>query len=318
VSSRPEERSVRAIEVSGEGKFVLVEADEPLPEPGKLVVEVEYTSLNRGEVLRARAAGPGFRPGWDFAGKLVDAGQQSGLAKGARVAGYVPAGAWAERISVPADHVAEMPELVTSAQAAALPVAALTALGALDAGGNLLARKVLVTGATGGVGAFAVHLAALASAEVTAVVRGHPEERRHLFPTGTRVVSKEQGLAAFAPFDLVVETLGGETLGEAMTMLAASGKCITLGVTDNPRVTFDAERFFMTGTASLEGYVLFRDRKATPAQGMARLLGLVASRRLPVPIGLYEHWENIEDVAERLIGRKFSGKAVLSIKEPPA
>jgi NADPH:quinone reductase-like Zn-dependent oxidoreductase len=294
----------------------MVEAHEPQPQPGNLIVAVDHTSLNRGEVLRARAAPPGFRPGWDFAGTVIDAGRRTDLPEGTRVAGYLTSGAWAERISVPASLVAPVPDGVSMAEAAALPVAALTALGALDAGGNLLARKVLVTGATGGVGAFAVHLAMLAGAEVTALVRGEVETRRDLFPSGTRIVSSQNGLAqleALAPFDLVVETLGGETLGQAMTLLSASGKCVTLGVTGGAQVSFDAERFFMTGTASLEGYVLFRDRKVTPAQGMARLLALVAQGRLPVPIGIIDTWENIEDVAERLLARAFTGKAVLAI-----
>jgi NADPH2:quinone reductase len=307
---------VRAIEMSGESRFVLVDADEPPSSAGNLLVDVEYTSINRGEVLRARAAGPGFRPGWDFAGRIVDTGGHKELTCGMRVAGYVTSGAWAHRISVPAANVAKVPEGVTMAQAAALPVAALTALGALDAGGSVLARKVLVTGASGGVGSFAVHLAALAGAQVTALVRRDAAELAELFPQATRVVSSEKdlsGLEAVAPFDLVIETLGGKTLGAAMTMLSSTGKCVTLGVTDSAKVSFDAERFFMAGTASLEGYVLFRDRKATPAQGMARLLSLVAQGRLPVPIGLSDNWKNVELVAERLIARTFTGKAVLSM-----
>lgn len=307
---------MRAIQTDSNGKLVMVEAEEPRPQPGNLIVAVSHTSLNRGEVLRARAAPPGFRPGWDFAGTVIDDGGRTDLPEGTRVAGYLTSGAWAEQIAVPPSHIAPVPESVSLAEAAALPVAALTALGALDAGGNLLGRKVLVTGATGGVGAFAVHLAALAGADVTALVRGDVEEKRSLFPDNARVVSSQGGLAqleAIAPFDFVAETLGGETLGTVMTMLGANGKCVTLGVTEGERVAFDAERFFMAGTASLEGYVLFRDRKATPAQGMARLLALVEQGRLPVPLGLTEDWRNIEKVAESLIARAFAGKAVLSI-----
>lgn len=311
---------MRAIEMSGDGKFEIVEVDEPRSEPGNVTVDVEYTSLNRGELMRARAAPAGFRPGWDFAGIVTCAGGRADLAEGTRVAGYLHTGAWAERICVPPSQIAKVPDGVSMEQAAALPVAGLTALGALDAGGNLLARKVLVTGASGGVGSLAVQLATFSGAEVTALVRRNAEERRGLFPASTRIISTNNGLAgikALAPFDLVIETLGGETLGHAMTMLTASGKCVTLGVTDNARVSFDAERFFMTGTASLEGYVLFRDHKATAAQGMMRLLSLVEDGRLKVPIGLCESWETIEEVAEQLIARTFAGKAVLRIKGAP-
>jgi NADPH2:quinone reductase len=307
---------VRAIEMNHEGKFALVEATAPSPAAGNVLVDVECISINRGEVLRARAAGPRFRPGWDFAGTVLDPGGNRRLPAGTRVAGYLTSGAWAERIGVPVGNVAEVPDGVSMMQATALPVAALTALGALDAGGNLLARKVLVTGASGGVGTFAAHLAALSGADVTALVRRDATELAGLFPQNTRVVSSRQGLTeleGIAPFDLIVETLGGEMLGKAMSLLSSNGKCVTLGVTDGASVTFDAERFFMTGTASLEGYVLFRDRKATPAEGMARLLGLVSHGRLPVHIGLSDTWENIEQVAEHLIARTFTGKAVLTL-----
>lgn len=307
---------MRAIEVNDASKFALVEASEPELTHGNLLVQVSAVSINRGEVLRARAAGPGFRPGWDFAGVVLDTATAAGPAIGTAVAGYVPVGAWAEKLAVAPRQVAPIPDGIDFNRAASLPVAGLTALGAIDAGGNLVGRKVLVTGATGGVGSFAVYLAALSGAEVTAVVRRSAAECRTMFPSGTRIVSTSGGLdgvGAHGPFDLIVEILGGATLGEAMTMLTHAGKCVTLGVTDRVQATFDAEQFFMTGTASLEGYVLFRDRKAAPAEGMTRLLRLVEAGGLGFDLGLVESWENAESVAERLIKREFLGKAVLTV-----
>ena len=96
-------------------------------------------------------------------------------------------------------------------------------------------------------------------------------------------------------------------------MLTHNGKCVTLGVTDQVNTTFDAEQFFMTGSASLQGFVLFRDRLATPAEGMERLLRLAAAGKLDAEIGLVENWENIESVADQLIERAFVGKAVLTL-----
>src|SRR5438045_8629960 len=79
--------------------------------------------------------------------------------------------AWAERVAVPTHALAELPDKVTFSQAATFPVAGLTALYALAKGGLLLDRRVLITGATGGVGDFAVQLARLAGAHVTAAAR---------------------------------------------------------------------------------------------------------------------------------------------------
>ena len=85
--------------------------------------------------------------------------------------GIVQSGAWAERVAVPVEHLAELPEAVSFEQASTLPVAGLTALRSLELGGFIVGKRVLVTGASGGVGRFAIQLAKLAGAHVTAVAR---------------------------------------------------------------------------------------------------------------------------------------------------
>jgi NADPH:quinone reductase-like Zn-dependent oxidoreductase len=86
------------------------------------------------------------------------------------VVGLVRRGALAELAAVPTSQLAVLPSTVTAADAATLPTAGLTALQALDLAGAHLAKRVLVTGATGGVGQYAVQLAALGGANVTALV----------------------------------------------------------------------------------------------------------------------------------------------------
>jgi NADPH2:quinone reductase len=138
----------------------LGEVEEPEPVPSEALVRVSAISLNRGEVRRSQAAEAGFRPGWDLAGTVERAAADgSGPSEGARVVGLLPSGAWAERVAVPPDSLTELPENVSFEQAATLPVAGLTALYALEKGGGLVEKSVLVTGASGGVGLFALELA---------------------------------------------------------------------------------------------------------------------------------------------------------------
>ena len=80
-------------------------------------------------------------------------------------------GAWAERVAVRTDALAALPDAVSFGQAATLPVAGLTALWALERGGLLLDKRVLVTGASGGVGHLACQLARQAGAQVVGAVR---------------------------------------------------------------------------------------------------------------------------------------------------
>jgi NADPH2:quinone reductase len=84
------------------------------------------------------------------------------------VVGLVKLGAWAQHAAVPTSRLAAIPDSVSDAQAATLPTAGMTALRALDVAGSVLAKRVLITGATGGVGRFAVQLARASGAHVRA------------------------------------------------------------------------------------------------------------------------------------------------------
>src|SRR5438034_7872296 len=138
------------------------------PDRDEVGVRVTAISLNRGETRRAlQVAESGWRPGWDFAGVVeTEAADGSGPKPGTRVVGLLPSGAWAERVNCRSHAVAALPDAVSDAEAATLPVAGLTALHALRQGGLLLGRKVLVDGASGGVGHLACQLAVAAGAQV--------------------------------------------------------------------------------------------------------------------------------------------------------
>src|SRR5438067_6132602 len=172
-------QTIRAVVVDAAAPAGLALEPVELRDPDRDEVGVGVTgiSLNRGETRRAlQVAEPGWRPGWDFAGVVESAAADTaGPKPGTRVVGLLPSGAWAERVNCRSHAVAALPDVVSDAEAATLPVAGLTALHALRQGGLLLGRKVLIDGASGGVG----HLACQLAAAGGAFVWGHIRREEH-------------------------------------------------------------------------------------------------------------------------------------------
>jgi NADPH2:quinone reductase len=296
------------------GRLVIRPVAEPVPDRGEAIVRVRAISLNRGEVRRSGMAAGGWRPGWDLAGEVERAASDGGGPRvGARVVGLLPEGAWAERVSVPTHALAELPDKVTFSQAATFPVAGLTALHALAKGGLLLGRRVLVTGATGGVGDFAVQLARLAGAHVTASVR-REDQLPLVRQLGAHEVVMGDEIPPSPKHDLIIESVGGRTLGTALAALERAGVCVTLGVSASAEVTFDAREFFVAGGTTLYGFYIFTELGSSPASvGLRRLADLVAEGQLAPHISLERPWKEIGQVAQDLMARRFPGKAVLTL-----
>jgi NADPH:quinone reductase-like Zn-dependent oxidoreductase len=286
----------------------------PAPTPNQALVRVHAISLNRGETRRALSSTERWVPGWDFGGVVEQAAADgSGPKTGLRIVGILPVGGWAEQLAVPSDLLAPIPDAVSFAQASTLPVAGLTALFALEMGGSLLARRVLITGASGGVGHLGIQLAAAAGAEVTAQVR-RAEHESFVRAAGAGAVVVGAITPAAGRFHLVVESVGGATLSQSLAALTSGGACVTLGVSDTNESTIDARSFFNTGRTAYYGFSLFREFGRHPAaEGLSRLAALVADGRLKPHIDVEAPWTDIAAVAKRYLDRSFPGKAVLHL-----
>lgn len=308
---------VRAVVVdpSVSGRLVIREVERALPLPNEALVQVASISLNRGEVRRSQSAESGWRPGWDFAGTIEAAATDgSGFPVGTRVVGFLPIGAWAEQVVVPTDAIASLPDSMEFKAAATLPVAGLTALLSLERGGLLLGKSVLITGASGGVGYFACQLAAQAGAIVTAQVR-RPELIEFVKTAKAHQVIVGDGFDQYAPYDLVLDSVGGEILPTVLEHLALDGTCVIFGATAGSNITFNASKFYGKGGLSLYGFILFHELKSQPASiGLTRLVNFVAEGLLVPHIDLEAPWSAIADVAQQLTDRQFVGKAVLHIQ----
>lgn len=298
-------------------RLVIRDVPAPSPAPSEAMVRVAAISLNRGETRRAFQSETAWQPGWDAAGVVEQAAADgSGPPAGARVVGLVRSGAWAQQVAIPTQALAELPEAVSFAQAATLPVAGLTALYALKHGGLLLHRSVLITGATGGVGDFAVQLARLAGARVVGHVRRREQvaEVKQAGADEVIVGGDLSGAPDVGPYDLIIDSVGSKTLATALTQLTKGGTCVTLGVSAGAEVTFDVAQFFRVGRRALYGFILFEEFGDDPASdGLARLAGLAATGRLRPNISVEAPWTEIAGVAQQLIDRRYPGKAVLHV-----
>jgi NADPH:quinone reductase len=290
----------------------LAEVADPEPRSDHAVVSVQAISLNRGEVRRLERMAPGTISGWDLAGTVSwPATDGSGPKGGTRVVGLKDVGAWAEQVAVPAEYLAELPKGMSFEQAATLPVAGLTALRMLEIGGYVVGRRVLITGASGGVGRFAIQLAKLAGAHVTAIA--HRSEG--LAELGADEVLPELG-ATGDTFDVILDAIGGPVLGAALQRVAPRGTVINIGATIGEPVTYPTREFYSRAPgARLQGFYLFDDLAHTrsAARDLRRLADLVAAGRLDPQIDLTVSWTEAAGAIQALLERRVAGKAVLTI-----
>ncbi len=296
-------------------RLVIRDVAPPTPLRHEAIVRVAAFSLNRGEVRRSLTAESGWRPGWDFAGTIeVAAADGSGLPVGTRVVGFLVAGAWAEVVAVATDAIAALPDSIDFATASTLPVAGLTALMTLERGGLLLGKSVLITGASGGVGYLAGQLAAQAGAIVTAQVR-RSEQVAFLQAIGVDRVIVGHDFESFAPYDLALDSVGGEILPAVLETLAVDGTCVMFGATAGSDISFNAAKFYSKGGLNLYGFILFHELKTRSAgAGLATLVKQVASGALVPHIEVRAPWTEIAKVAQQLTDRQFMGKGVLQIE----
>jgi len=304
--------------VTRNGRLQIEEVPDLSAGTNELLLRVEAISLNRGELRAVTLATDGTIPGWDVAGTVIaPALNGAGPRRGDRVTAIVPRGGWAELARVPALHAAVIPAAVTLEVAATLPVAALTVLRAFAVAGNLLSRRILITGGAGGVGQFAIQLGALSGARVSAVssqVRLHDE---------LRALGAQEVLAdirdASGSFDLILESVGGTSFAKAVDLVARGGVVVAIGNSSEQDSTFNPRALYSKGAATIYGLLIFEEVESgrIGARELEHLMALVADGRLKSPISVRGSWNDLPSVLEDLDRRSYSGKAVLTVGTMP-
>lgn len=306
---------MRALVATGNpaGPLEIRGVDEPSAGVSESIVEVRAISINRGE-LRLLAARPeGWRPGQDIAGVVAQtAADGSGPPVGTRVVAMVDQAGWAERVAVPSSRIGVLPDSVSFAQAASLPVAGLTALRALRLGGMLLGRNVLVTGATGGVGHFAVQLAARAGAHVVGAARNVSRGQSLLAAGDVRVVGDLSSLEE--RFDVILESVGGDSLTAALRLVARDGIVVMFGNSSGQEARVAFGSIMSAPHARLYAFFIYESGEPpTFGADLSLLAAAIAAGRLHPQVGLEASWRDPVSALEAVRKRSLEGKAVLRV-----
>ncbi|MDX6657321.1 MAG: hypothetical protein QOH62_2114 [Solirubrobacteraceae bacterium] len=284
--------------------------DSPAPAHHQALVAVEAYSVNRGEILLL-AGGRTEPPGKDIAGRVAQAAADgSGPPAGTRVVAHIDGGGWAEQVAVEAGRLVALPDAVSAEQGAALPLAGLTALRLMRAAGDLDGRRLLLTGASGGVGHYVTELAVAAGARVTATSRT-AERGARLAELGATVVENVED--ADGPFDVAMESVGGAMTGAAALKLRRGGLLLWYGQGSGQPAELD---FFavMAGPAevAIRSFVYWLEADRDP-EDLATLVDLVAGGRLHPEIGDSADWSSTPRVLAAVRDRQVRGNAVLTL-----
>ena len=303
-----ETRTIRALTPAAD-RVVLSAAEEPVAAPDEVVVEVAAFSINRGETYQLERPRTGWRPGKDVAGVvLAPAADGSGPAPGTRVVAHVDSGGWAERVTAPTDRLAVLPDAISAVTAAALPLAGLTALRLLRVTGALPSRRILLTGASGGVGHYFVELAAAQGVLVTAVSASAAGRLVELGAT-TVVPTIEQ---AEGPFDVAIDSIGGTSLRSAWHKLEDHGTLIWLGQASRTPPALDYFDWDGAMSVTIRKFN-YMDSTHTVAEDLAALVRLINGGRLHPEVGLTDDWASTNRAIDALLAREVRGNAVLTI-----
>jgi NADPH2:quinone reductase len=314
----------------GPSEDVLQYEDVPVPEPkaGEVLVKVEAASLNRADLSLRKGA---YRispdqlpviPGREFAGTVAKLGAGVNEYKvGERVVGYPSLGGYAEYATAQTSEVRPVADGVTSAQAAALPTAFLTAwFGLLTDGALKSGDWLLVQGGSSGVGTAAIQIAKHMGAKVIAAT-GSEEKSRRLRQLGADVtidVSENDFLPEVMRVtnsrgvDVVLEMIGGDVYRKSLQALAPGGRLVSIGgafgpIPDSPPVLSDgrkATRFSITN---------YLKTKPEDFRQLDDILNLVAEKKFQVPVDKSFPLAETRAAQRYLEGREHFGKVLLTM-----
>jgi NADPH:quinone reductase-like Zn-dependent oxidoreductase len=303
------------------------EIDEPVPGPGELLVRVEAAGVNIADWYTVTARPYVGRPamglvkpkierlGTDFAGVVEAVGENvTDFQPGDEVFGG-RTGAFAEYVCV-RNAVARKPPDVTFEQAAGVPVAGITALqGLRDKGGLEAGQHVVVHGASGGVGTFAVQIAKAFGAEVTGVCSTPNIELVRSLGADHVVDYTREDVTRGAPrYDLVLDIAGTRKWSEWKRVLAPRATFVIVGAPKGGKVLgplSHVARMRLTSIGSGRKLTFFIAR--LDRDGLETLAELMASRKVKPVVGRTQPLDEVAEALEHVSEGHVRGKVVIDV-----
>ncbi|MGW2683351.1 NAD(P)H-quinone oxidoreductase [Streptomyces sp. NPDC001414] len=287
-------KAVSIKEPGGPEVLEWIEAEDPRPAAGEVVVDVAASALNRADVMQRLglyplAPGTSPYPGLEASGRISAVGEGvTGWQVGDEVCALLTGGGYAQKVAVPAGQLLPVPEGIGLVEAAGLPEAVATVWSNIVMTAGLKkGETLLVHGGAGGVGTAAIQIAKALGARVVTTVGG-PEKVARARELGADVAvdHRSEDFADSGPYDVILDVVGGDYLERNVRSLAADGRLLVIGLQNGLEGNLDlAELVFKR--ASVHGTTLRTRSKEQKA-------AIIADVRKHV-------WPMIENGAVRLL-----------------
>ncbi len=322
-------KTVRFHQTGGPEVLIFEEVPDPTPAPGEVVIRVEAVGLNFSDVLRRRGddypepSPTPYTPGSEVAGTISALGKGVvGLNIGDQVYAAPRRGGYAQFVTASAASVIPLPPGIDAVQATTLVIQGLTAALALRASARLAkGESVLVEAAAGGVGSFAVQLAKLFGAGHVIAAASSEAKRTYALGLGADAAvdytapgwaERVREMTGGTGVDVILEMVGGDTVGQALDALGPYGRMIVYGQASGLAATVNPQRL-VGMNQSVTGFYIggyFQDPELIKAT-LAEIVGYVNAGSLVLQVGAVMPLAQAAQAHQLLEGRHSTGKIVL-------